>query len=148
MRKACHEAFGENACKDFIPMLEGRTAVLMYDMLQAPDNWERNVRRFAASSVLGAVYGRPPIDETSDRMVVLINKYIAQISMALLPGKYLVDFFPPMLYMPKWMAKWKREGDEWFHRGSDMFEGFFDDVKARMVRQFFIRGISRHSRSL
>lgn len=134
MRKACHESFDDKACDELIPMLEGRTAVLMYDMLQDPDNWERNVRRFAASSILGAVYGRPPIDKTSDKMVVLINEYIAQISTALLPGKYLVDFFPPLLYLPKWLAKWKRDGDEWFHKGAVMFESFFDDVKERMVR--------------
>ncbi|KAE9386851.1 cytochrome P450 [Gymnopus androsaceus JB14] len=31
-----------------------------------------------------------------------------------------------MLYLPNWMAKWKREGLEWHRKDTEMFEGFMD----------------------
>lgn len=52
---------------------------------------------------------------------------------AALPGAYLVEIFPVMKRFPSWIAKWKREGLEWYAKDTEMFEGFLADVKGRMV---------------
>lgn len=38
-----------------------------------------------------------------------------------------------MKHLPLWMARWKREGLEWFAKDSGMFEDFLSDVKERTV---------------
>lgn len=55
---------------------------------------------------------------------------------AALPGQFLVDIFPAMLHLPTWMAKWKREGLEFYRQDSEMFEGFMDGVEKSVVSYF------------
>ena len=38
-----------------------------------------------------------------------------------------------MLHLPDWMAKWKREGKEWFRMDTELFEGFQRDVEIKIV---------------
>ncbi len=52
-------------------------------------------------------------------------------------GNYFVDIFPFMMYIPTWMAKWKREGYAWFKKDTDMFVGLVEDVKAGLVSVSF-----------
>ena len=89
--------------------------------------------RTAAATVLSAVYAYPPI-KLSDPIVVKVENYVERMLKAALPGNYMVDFFPAMMYIPTWLAKWKREGYAWFKRDTDMFLGLVDEVKQGLVR--------------
>jgi len=48
---------------------------------------------------------------------------------AAIPGANLVEIFPVMNHLPMWIAKWKREGSEWFAKDTKMFKSFLSDVK-------------------
>lgn len=87
----------------------------------------------AASTVLTAVYGVPPIESKDDPLVVRINDLMHRLVRATLPGAYLVEIFPVMQYLPNWMAKWKREGLEWHRKDSVMFQEFMDGARERVV---------------
>ena len=133
LRRATYEGFSDKACKSYEASLENRSAVLVSQLLQAPEEWGSGFARYAASIVLGTVYGWPPIDAAADPVVERIASYFHMLSTCQVPGTYLVDIFPSMLYIPSWLAKWKRDGERWFRIASDMFEEFYDDVQTKTV---------------
>ncbi|KAJ3558855.1 hypothetical protein NM688_g681 [Phlebia brevispora] len=132
MRRVAHEGFNGRVSAIYQPLQEKESALLALHMLRDPDNWEDHLKRSAASTVLCAVYGWLSIDKSSDPIVQRINDVMHRIVRACLPGAHLVEFFPSMLYLPEWMAKWKREARSWFRKDTVMFEGLLHDVKTKM----------------
>ncbi|PSR77911.1 hypothetical protein PHLCEN_2v7653 [Hermanssonia centrifuga] len=61
-----------------------------------------------------------------------INEVAKSLSNAGAVGAYLVDIFPVMLYLPEWLAQWKREGRQLHEKYSAMLEGLLLDVRSRM----------------
>ena len=68
-----------------------------------------------------------------DALVARINDLMHRIVHAALPGAFLVEIFPVMKHLPTWIAKWKREGLEWYAKDTAMFEGFMDTVRNQVV---------------
>lgn len=133
MRRAGHEGFNVRAAANYQPLQEKESALLALHCLQDPGNWDDHLKRSAASTVLCAVYGWLSIDKSSDPFVDRINKLMHRLVYAALPGSFLVEIFPSMLYLPEWMAKWKREGRRWFEKDTKMFEDLLTDVQNKMV---------------
>ncbi|KAF9463397.1 cytochrome P450 [Collybia nuda] len=148
MRRAVHEGLNVQAAEKYRPLQEIEASRLVNNLLRDPDNWDdhfggkiysviMSVRsnnhhhRSAASTVLCSVYGWNPIEPRDDPVVQRINDILHRMARAALPGAYLVEFFPTMIYLPKWMAKWKREGLEWFAKDTKMFGDFLSDVEER-----------------
>ena len=83
--------------------------------------------------MLSITYDHPTISSTDDPTVREINTF-AEIGVEYgLPGNYLVEFFPWMLYIPSSIAKWKGVAEERQKKYSAMFEGMFCDVGDRIV---------------
>lgn len=89
--------------------------------------------RSAASVILCSIYGWDPIEPKDDPLVERVNNLTHRFVRASHPGAYLVEIFPIMKHLPSWMARWKREGLEWFAKDTKMFEGFLLDVEKRMA---------------
>lgn len=79
----------------------------------------------------------------------LDNEYVQNAEEALegfadaaVPGRYLVDTFPIMKYIPSWFpgAGWKRKANHWRHVNQEVCHGPFDMVKEQIVS--FSQGIS------
>ena len=86
-----------------------------------------------ASNILTAVYGWPRIGPADKAVVTRISKHVEDISGAAIPGRFLVDVFPVLNYLPAWAAKWKRYGLDWHEAESRMFASFTKGVRDRMV---------------
>ena len=102
MRRAAHEGFSVRASTTYQPLQEKESALLASHMLRSPTRWNAHLKRSAASTVLSAIYGWLPIDNSADTLVERINALAARIVRACLPGAYLVEIFPSMLYLPEW----------------------------------------------
>lgn len=135
MRRAAHEGFNIRAAAKYQPLQEKESALLALRCLQDPDNWDDHLKHSAASSVLCAVYGWLSADKSADPFIDRIYQFMDRLTHAALPGSYLVEIFPSMLYLPDWMAKWKREGCRWFRKDTQVFEGLLADVQNNMVSQ-------------
>ncbi|PSR85636.1 hypothetical protein PHLCEN_2v5365 [Hermanssonia centrifuga] len=132
MRRAAHEGFNVRASTSYQPLQEKESALLVSHMLQDPNGWDDHLKRSAASTVLSAVYGWLPIDSSADSLVGRINEMMHRVVQACLPGAFLVEIFPSMLYLPDWMATWKRKGKDFFRKDTAMFEELLDDVRNKM----------------
>lgn len=87
----------------------------------------------AASTVLSAVYGWPPIKSKDDPIVTRINDFMHRLVRSALPGAYLVEIFPVMKRLPTWAAPWKKWGLDWYRKDSEMFQGFYEGVAETVV---------------
>ena len=92
--------------------------------------------RAGASTVLTALYDSPSIASTDDPALAKVNGFVEQAIQYAIPGKYLVEIFTWMKYLPSWMAKWKRDAEKGYQDNCDMFIGMFRDVEERIVLSF------------
>ncbi|PSS30979.1 hypothetical protein PHLCEN_2v2504 [Hermanssonia centrifuga] len=139
-RRAIHENFNIHAAKAFEPMQTREAISFVSCILDDPHRWELDIKRFAASVVLRITYGWSLYDdscglsvEDKDRQVDEINSITHALSHALVQGSYLVNSFPTLLYVPKWLpgAGWKREGLDANKRWTKKFIGLVGDVRAK-----------------
>ncbi|KAF9458686.1 cytochrome P450 [Collybia nuda] len=133
MRRAVHDSLNIGAAEKYRPLQEIEAVRLVNNLLHDPDNWDSHFKRSAASTVLGTAYGWDPIEPKDDPIVERINGITHRSVRAALPGAYLVEIFPVMNHLPTWMAKWKREGLEWFRKDTELFKGFLSDVRKRIA---------------
>ncbi|KAF7359170.1 Cytochrome P450 [Mycena sanguinolenta] len=147
LRRAAHEGLSHDAVSSsFTSIQEREASVLVKSMVKQPSSWEHNLKRkalsslqlfalfeltsrYAASTILGIMYGWPGLDSTHNELVTRINDLAQRLVQATLPGAFLVETFPVMKHLPLWMAKWKREGLEWHRKDTILFEGMLNDVK-------------------
>jgi len=66
-------------------------------------------------------------------MVRDINRFLDQGVDYATPGRYLVEFFTWMKYLPSFMAKWKREAEGAFKEFSTLFAGMYHEVEKQIV---------------
>ena len=138
-----HEGFNSRRSLLLQPLQEKESILLLSHLLRDPTGWIDHVQRSTASSVLNAVYGWKPIDNSpsADAIVKQINDFIHDLVCALRPGASLVDIFPILLHLPDWCAPWKRDGKRRFQGYTQMFEGYLEDVRRKMV-SFLLHALS------
>jgi len=100
MRKAAHEGLNKGVIKDFHETQTREALLLAASGLAEPAQWDKHIRRAAASMVLSVVYNQPPIKSEQDSTVKLANEFIRRLTLAAYPGAHLVEFFPWMKYIP------------------------------------------------
>ncbi|KAK7453304.1 hypothetical protein VKT23_011979 [Stygiomarasmius scandens] len=113
-------------------MQEHEAMRLVSYMVRNPDEWEWNVQRSTASTVLSCIFGLPPIGPESDDLVIQFDKFTSCIAKAAMPGAYLVELFPILNILPSWVVKWKRDALEWHLKQTEMLEGYLENVRERM----------------
>ncbi|KAI1179236.1 cytochrome protein [Nemania sp. FL0916] len=103
------------AIKPYLPLQEKETHRLLFRILQDPEPFEDHTRITAASIILNMVYGYTVEPHKTDPLVTLADEALAQFSAATVPGAWLVDLIPSMMYIPDWLpgAGWKRTGKKW-----------------------------------
>ncbi|KAI0056133.1 cytochrome P450 [Artomyces pyxidatus] len=132
MRRAAHEGLNATSAKRFHPVQTKEAVVLVQDMLADGNQWDAHLRRHSASFIMSAVYDTPTIlpgDASGYESVKKINDHGARIELAVLPGSNWVQIFPWMKKIPSRFAKWKRLGEYWFARDSEMFHGLLGKVR-------------------
>ena len=137
MRKVAHEALSGSSAITFQPLQEKGAALLAARLLRTPEGWNAHIGHIVASSMLAIIYRWSWVDPQTDSVVRQIFDLSHRIAYAAVPGNSSVDIFPWMIYMPEWMAKWKRTGRACFRKDTDMFVSLMNHVKHRMVRTHY-----------
>ncbi|KAI0056025.1 cytochrome P450 [Artomyces pyxidatus] len=133
MRRAVHEGLNATAAKRFQPIQTKEAVIVTLDLLADGNGWDTHFRRHAASFIMSAVYDTPTIvpgDPSGYESVKKINDHGVRLQLTLLPGSNWVQIFPWMKKIPSRFAKWKRMGEYWFARDSEMFHGLLDKVRS------------------
>ena len=107
---------------------------------------------------MSMLYDYPTLETENDKTLTEIHAFINRLSIAAVPGAYLVDVFPWMMYIPErfvltsltsvrcffrsvfWccvrFARWKSEGMRYFEQHNTMFQTLLNRVRSDMVRTY------------
>jgi cytochrome P450 len=85
--------------------------MLLRRLAQSPELYDEHIRRNATSVVLTLAYGYS-VQDGSDALLKLARDASFTVEEAVQPGRWMVDSFPALRFVPTWFpgASWKRIG--------------------------------------
>lgn len=135
-RKLQHIGMNERAALSYREQQTLEAAIVLRDLLaDGGGDHEPILQRFVTSVVLGVSYGRRVRDLKTDEMVSYNYKAILEYQRASVPGKYIVETWPSLLWLPKplqWFRPALKTLEEIRAKDTETYLGFFNDVKRRL----------------
>ncbi|EPS93959.1 hypothetical protein FOMPIDRAFT_48847 [Fomitopsis schrenkii] len=94
---------------EYIPIQQRETRRILSDLLVEPDAYMSHIKRFAAATMLEIGYGHT-VTSLDDDYIHMIDSALDGMFLAGNPGSMMVDFFPPLKYVPAWLPglTWKK----------------------------------------
>ncbi|KAJ7437432.1 cytochrome P450 [Mycena galericulata] len=133
IRKGSHEALNNQVARTYHPYQQIESYLLADSLIQTPNLWNEHLKRSATSFIMAVVYGTKALRDSQDPTLVTLHQF-SRRSLAAAAGSHLVEFFPWMKRLPRWMSAWRREAEEWFVKDESMFKSFYNEVQSRMIR--------------
>ncbi|CAA7262059.1 unnamed protein product [Cyclocybe aegerita] len=113
-RKYMHSSFNPTATRSYWPVLQKEARIMVANISQIPQNLVKHLRRNAAATTMKIAYGYT-VNEGKDHFIDMAEESARVASLALAPGKWLVDSIPALKYLPDWFpgASFKRQAKAW-----------------------------------
>ncbi|TFK85641.1 CyP450 monooxygenase [Polyporus arcularius HHB13444] len=113
-RRAIHQFFNPNAILGYAPSQRLEAHRFALRLLDTPGDFLHHIRHFFGSSIMRISYGIE-VDEDPVDYLTMAEDTLAIFSSVFVPGKFLVETFPVLRFVPAWMpgAQFKRDGKEW-----------------------------------
>ena len=152
-RRAAREGFTKSVVRDYHPILFKEAILLASALLRNPEARDKHFQRCTASATMSIVYDYPTLETEDDKTLKEIHAFNDRASAASAPGANLVELFPWMIHIPDRsvltridtffhiscngisLAKWKREGKQYFKQHTKMFETLFNNVRHEIVSE-------------
>jgi len=103
-RKLIQGSFTKPNCLQYQDLQEHETHQLIGGIMKNPDDWERQMRRFATAIVLGIGFGVNIKDDNDSYIQMAIDASYA-LGHGGAPAGTVVDFFPFLKHLPNWLAR-------------------------------------------
>ncbi|KAJ3561433.1 hypothetical protein NP233_g10196 [Leucocoprinus birnbaumii] len=110
-RRTFHDYFHPNIVGIYKPVQLNTARKLLKNLLEAPQNFDRWIPYAAGSNIMEITYGIKPSLE--DPYAHRAEEALVGIADMGTPGRYLVEMFPIMKYIPAWFpgASWRRKAE-------------------------------------
>ncbi|KAI9934766.1 hypothetical protein ASPWEDRAFT_654684 [Aspergillus wentii DTO 134E9] len=103
-RKILHQQIGSNlSVSRFNHVQETEARRFLLRVLNSPEDVIHHIRKEAGAIILKVGYGYTIEPHGRDPLVDLGDRGMAEFSLALQPGTWLVDFIPFLRYLPTWV---------------------------------------------
>ncbi|KAH9474637.1 Cytochrome P450 monooxygenase 58 [Psilocybe cubensis] len=132
-RKILHSGFHSRQAESYNDIQSLESKVLLKQILDAPEEYERHIQRFAASLAVSVTYGKRI--NSVDEWVVKANMDAMDwtYSWYSIPGKYLVESWPWLLKLPRSLQWFRREPEMRKKEDIRFLTHLLNDVKTRMA---------------
>lgn len=102
-RRAAHEGLTKTATRSYQTLLQKEGILLASALLASPraQDLVKHFQRTAASATMSMLYDYPTLETENDKTLSDIHAFIDRLSIAAVPGAYLVDVFPWMMFIPE-----------------------------------------------
>ncbi|KAI5120525.1 hypothetical protein M0805_004533 [Coniferiporia weirii] len=113
-RRMLHTGLSASATKGYWPLLQKETQAMVEGLVEKPMLYEEHIRKNAAAIIMMVGYGYTVTD--LEDIFIAHAKETSQITgWAMAPGRWLVDSFPLLRFVPSWFpgAGFKRRAGEW-----------------------------------
>ncbi|THU95602.1 cytochrome P450 [Dendrothele bispora CBS 962.96] len=132
-RKLLHNGINGRAIRNYWSLLEDEATVLVNRIVESPEKYQQHLRQNTSAVIMKMAYGYQITD--NDPLLQLAEDSARISGWALAPGRWLVDYYPILRFLPRWFpkAEFKRIGSEWKRR-MDLFSDLpFEWVKKQMA---------------
>jgi len=135
-RRAFHQHFNMNVVSKYQPIHIRESHAFLLRLLNSPSgepNVWHNIRHYFSAIIMDITYGYK-LKESNDPFIEITNVALHCFAQASLPGRFLVDSFPSLRYIPSWFpgANFKRLAKKWKAATSEMVERPFEFVKTEL----------------
>ncbi|KAK4096660.1 cytochrome P450 [Parathielavia hyrcaniae] len=132
-RKLLHSGFMQRQSESYRPVQSLESKVLMHELLTDPKNYRTHLERYAASVVVTVTYGRRVEDVRTDAVVKMNAEAMDRLTQVNIPGKFAVERYPALKYVPSIFAPWKAQVLEQRKKDVKMYTGLMEDVNQRLA---------------
>lgn len=130
-RKLMHHLTMTSAAVSYQPVQEEESIRMLRDLIRDPQNYERWFERYAAGLIMRLAFGQTIYtgEEPSVRRILAVVHTVERVAS---PGAYLVDTLPILMYLPSFLAPFKREGARLHAEELDLFRSLQSSVDLRL----------------
>ncbi|GJJ12689.1 hypothetical protein Clacol_006933 [Clathrus columnatus] len=132
LRKASHIVLNHEKARDYHQFQNLEAVLLVKDLNETPELYIRHLHRATTSSLISTLYGFPPCPNPFNPIYVLISELMDTVLDAAAPGRYLVEYFPFLRYLPSSICSWKRHAESVFIRADALFKDLYKQVEKRL----------------
>ncbi|KAF9053665.1 cytochrome P450 [Hymenopellis radicata] len=133
-RKLLSEALTARKVQDYHPLEEEKTRDFLVDLLRNPEDFLYHIRRVAAAIVFKITHGYDLVDG-EDPLLASAERSMLEFSEISVPGAYMVDNFPFLKYLPRWLGlNWMKKG-ELYRKHMEIFVNEPYDAVKRQVAE-------------
>ena len=130
-RKLMHVLTMPTAATSYQPLQVFESERLLFDLLRSPDEYEKFFEQYAGAVIIRLAYAKTI--ETGDEPYLRdVLKVVHTVERVASPGAYLVDTFPSLMYLPSWLAPFKREAARLHDFELTLFRGLLNEVRGKM----------------
>lgn len=137
-RRVFSQIFDEHHSRGYTPLQEEHIHNFLRGLLNHPQKFWSSVRSSFADVMLDTVYHI----RGDKKIIELLEEGVRAVNLTAIPGRYLVDIFPILKYVPSWVP------GAGFQKEAIAVRGLAQDVKevpARIVEESMKKGTAEHS---
>ncbi|KAH9885225.1 cytochrome P450 [Cubamyces lactineus] len=110
-RRVFHDCFNAGAITQYRPVQTEAIHRFLLRLSTDPKVFPEHIKHFIASSIIRVAYG-VDIDKESTPYLAIATDAMAAFAATFVPGKYLVEMFPNLRFIPWWVpgAQFKKDG--------------------------------------
>lgn len=127
-----HNLTMSTAATSYQPIQLYESERLLIDLIKIPSDYETLFERYAGNVIMQLAFGKTPGPVTED-FVRRALEVVHTVERVASPGAYLVDTFPALMYLPSWLAPFKREAEMLHERELSFFRQLQNDVRMEMA---------------
>ncbi|KAK0385962.1 hypothetical protein NLU13_7136 [Sarocladium strictum] len=132
-RKLLHSGFMQRASESYRPIQSLESKVLMWDLLSTPAQFRTHLERYAASVIVTITYGRRVDDVRTDVVVQRNAEAMGRLTSVNIPGKFAVERYPILKYVPAVLAPWKAEVLKQREQDIRLYTQLMDEVREKVA---------------
>ncbi|KAJ3762601.1 cytochrome P450 [Lentinula raphanica] len=102
-RRLSSEVLGPRQVQEWRPLQEQKVQILVRGLLESPQSFWAHIRRYTASLLLELSHGQV-IQGDDDPFLKVAQEISNDFSELAVPGRYLVDIFPGLRFLPSWVG--------------------------------------------
>ncbi|KAJ7746276.1 cytochrome P450 [Mycena metata] len=125
-------SFMQRASDTYKPIQSLESKQLMSELAKTPANYREHLERYATSVVVMVTYGRRVHDIYNDEVVCLNRETQDFLTSINIPGKYLVESVPALLYLPHFLTPWRTAALKQRERDKEYLTRLVNEVQSKM----------------
>lgn len=132
-RRLMHHLTMPAAATSYEPIQMEESTRVLRDLIANPEEYEKWFERYSAGLIMRLAYSKFVVtgDEPDVRRIIDVVHTVERVAS---PGAYLVDAFPTLMGLPRFLAPFKQEGEKLHRKEYTLFLDLLYQVRDAMTK--------------